>query len=396
MSLRTPVLFALMAALTTACGGESKSDSDAAAPDTGASAETSDAGDSADATDAAGDIKPSDTAVQDTGAPKPDIAPAGKSCSSILGCALPCDGDAACVTKCANDGTADAKAGLKAFTDCAVDLCKDATDTTSKRACAMTKCWDQLSKCGEFGAGENACADTAICAGRCFLGDAACVIRCAQAAGKDAAAAWKDLAACGEKQCGAEADPDKRAACLVANCQTPANTCRGAAGLDCLATSACYAKCPPPLPGKVHQCAGTCKLLASATGSQQWQDYQACKDKCKGARDLNCVAATCSKERAACFPGSGGTDNCQALYTCIKSKCQGIGGKPECIAECVKKGSGVAQDAFVHYEGCMLSVVETNTLAKDHGCEFPYDEETCITKVGGLCNSQSANCFKAQ
>lgn len=367
-------------------------------------ANTADAGDgAATATDAATDAKPgaADSAAPAADAPgvdsvsvAKDVPAPVKSCPEVLACAGACpDGDAKCSTACAGQGSDAAKADFKAYADCAVQLCADATDTTSRRACAWSKCFDKLAKCGELGQGDMDCAATTGCAARCTFGDVGCALKCGRLAGKDALGTWKDLAACSEGKCGKELDAAKRGGCLADNCKTELATCKGA-GWDCVGTSACLARCPSPLPTKPHACAPTCALFGTPAGLAAQEGYAKCKTQCAGSRDLNCPKQKCGAQQAACFPDSG-ADSCQAVYNCIKKDCQGLGGKASCIANCWKAATGQAKDAFVHFEGCMTSALESS-IAANVGCEFPYDEQTCISQVKGLCNSEAALCFKAQ
>ncbi|MSP91531.1 MAG: hypothetical protein EXR79_06980 [Myxococcales bacterium] len=385
-SLATLTALTLLAA---ACGEDAKP-----APTADATAGTGDL--AATPKDGAGDAATAvaDSATADVLVKPKEVAAPSKACPEVLACAGACaDGDAKCTAACAADGADAAKADFKAYTDCAVQLCADATDTTSRRACIWTKCFDKLAKCGELGQGELNCAATAGCAARCTLGDVGCALKCGRLAAKDGVTAWKDLAACGEGKCGKELDGAKRAACMAANCKTELDVCKGA-GWDCVGTSACLARCPTPLPTKPNACAPICALFATPAGLTVQEGYAKCKTQCAGSRDLNCPKQKCGAQQAACFPDSG-NDLCPAVYNCIKKDCQGLGGKASCIVNCWKAATGAAKDAFLHFEGCMTSALES-TIAANQGCEFPYDEQTCISQVKGLCNSEAAFCFKAQ
>lgn len=351
--------------------------------------------------DTVADVAGTDAAVQDlppADLPPADVQPTGKTCVETLICALQCadkPGDpTACVAGC---GAAAAPAAQQAFgdwTSCVVDLCKDATSTSARNACAWGKCYDKMATCGGFGAGDLGCTDTAVCAARCSLGDHACRVACLGQASKDAGTSYKDMIACSLAECGTVTGADNLGTCVADKCQGPANACKGA-GLDCTYTAGCLAKCPVPLPDKPNICAKTCTMLASAEGLATQKALTDCKALCPvGVTQQECFKKTCGDKQTACF-GTGGTSSCQEVYKCVTDTCDGIGGKPSCIKDCIAKGTTDARDAFVHYEGCILIQLDTQN-AKTAGCTFPYDQTTCINQLNGFCQNQSSGCFKPQ
>lgn len=396
-ALSSLVFVSLLAAAMalSACGSEDSTP----ATDSSSAADTavgSDAADSSAGTDSGSSL--SDTGVVDSASPvdtaKADIA-SGKPCADLIPCAMACPMGAErakCLGECAKLGTAAAQTDFNGLGACAADLCKDATNTVAANSCIADKCLDKLAKCGDWG-GTLGCLDAAQCTSRCSLGDDECRAKCLAAASKEAAPAAAALVGCAGMKCGAANSADAFAACFAQNCAAPLATCKGP-GLDCTGLFGCQAKCPTQVPGKPNACLALCKQLATEASVGSFQKLANCKESCQGAiNKAECIAKDCQPDRIGCF-GEGGADICQTINTCVVDKCQGIGGDPKCVAECVAKGKTYDKEAFLTYEGCIMQKLE-EPEAKALGCSFPYDLNTCIGSLHG-CNNQYQGCFKPQ
>lgn len=385
----------LAAACAVGCGddpaptpqGGDTTTADAAAADTAADAAATDSGSSdsgANVTDAV-----ADSAVA------PDVAAPSSPCGDLLGCALACapgGGWKACAADCAKTGSEAAKAQLQETAACVAELCADATSTGALVGCAANQCYDKLAGCGKW-SGTWTCAQTMGCATRCPLNDDACRTACLSSAAPAAAKDYGAVARCAAKSCAGSANPAAYAACAASQCAEPLQACKGD-GFDCVQLAGCKAKCPTSLPNKPNACLDFCDLFSTATAVTQDDAYTACKDSCKGARGggPECIAKQCSETRLACFPDNG-TDTCAKIYKNVVDKCGGIGGDPACIDAEVAKGSSLAKEAFLTYEGCVQIQLKTE-VAETSGCSYPYDQKTCIDVLTGYCGSAGPTCFK--
>jgi len=398
--LRAVAAICALAALS-ACGGD---DPKPAADTAAGGADTATGGDATQdaALDSAkadtGGGGGSDTAPADTGAV--DVAtadlPVGKKCSALWGCAGKCLSDAdpaPCLAACAKDGTPDAKAKIDAIGACMTKDCKGLGAGVPVFACAAEKCFDTLAACGDW-SGSSGCGLATGCIARCTFNDDACRLACLPKIGKAEAGKFGALLGCGADKCGKLASADEMATCLADKCAAPLGACKGA-GWDCTQLAACLGKCPPPTPNKPNACAQTCKLLGSADGIAKEQKLTACKGDCAGAFDKTaCIAQKCSADRVACFVDDG-KDSCNLIFKCVIDTCEGIGGDAACIAKCLAKGTAVAKDGWVYYEGCMTQQLDSEQGALAN-CSFPYNLDTCIKKLEGFCSAQTTACFKPQ
>lgn len=378
-----------------ACG------SDPAPPQTDTSAAAGDAA-AADSADA-GKADTGATAA-DTAAPKPDTvqakdeAVAAATCGDLAACAMACpagSGFAGCVSDCGKTGSDAAKASLKAIADCAVDLCKEATNTAVLQACTVAKCFDKMVACAGSGGGAT-CPQTLACTARCNLGDAACRDACLIWASVEGGKAWGTVAQCAAASCANPASPAAWAQCLAASCSAPLTGCLGG-GLNCGLLEACRAKCPKTAPtSKKDPCVEVCDLMGSPTATSQDKAYVACQESCKsaaGGGSADCIPTQCKDVKVACYPDTG-TMTCSAIYKEVRDKCQGIGGDPACIEAIVLKGTGGAQEAYWNYEGCITNHLNTKD-AQTANCTFPYDQNTCISFLENKCGSGVVQgCFK--
>jgi hypothetical protein len=395
-TLRLSLCFTLSLSLLAVGCGE-----DAAPTGTAADAVAADSA-AADSTTAdVADTAAADTAVADTTGTStdtsatPDVAAPSSPCSDLLGCALACAPGAgwkACAADCAKTGSDAAKTQMQDLGNCVTDLCSDATSTTAVIGCAASQCYDKLATCGKW-TGTSNCAQTMGCASRCPLNDDACRAACLAAASATAAKTYGTIAGCAAKSCAGSANPAAYAACVASQCSAPVETCKGD-GFTCVQLAGCKAKCPTSLPNKPNACLEFCDLFSTATAVSQDDAYTACKDSCKGARGggPECIAKQCSETRLACFPDDG-TDTCAKIYKNVVDKCGGIGGDAGCIEAEIAKGSSLAKEAFLTYEGCIQIQLKTD-VAETSGCSYPYDQKTCIDVLTGYCGSAGPTCFK--
>lgn len=399
----SPKAWLLIAALTfalPACGGEeSKSESDAAATDaTGASDALTDAGaDTGGTADTGGsnDAGSKDTGGStDTGSSTDTAAPA-PTCGEALFCGMGCpDGDKACQDACAKGLDSADVPKLGAIGACHVDLCGAVTEgAVAELNCDFAECYDKIDACAAFGAGDATCMATFTCVGACDNGDAACKLGCYVAADKGALAPAKALRVCADANCDAKMGAVARAACIAEKCGTALDTCTDGEAFTCVGSSYCTAHCPESLPNKPNTCASHCDAMATAAARKASADLVTCREQCvKAINPVACWAEKCSAELTACF-GAGGTSTCQEIDNCVSQDCEGVGGEYSCIKTCLDKGKAGSKDAFLQYEGCVAKNMDTKE-AKIAGCEFPYDQATCLPVIKGqFCGNQSQNCF---
>ena len=139
-------------------------------------------------------------------------------------------------------------------------------------------------------------------------------------------------------------------------------------GWGCLGGTACQARCPASLPGKPNDCSGYCDVLTDAVGLAQEATYAACKSaNCSAMLNkFTCWHDKCATEQAACF-GSSGAGTCMDVFKCVAGKCQGLGGDPACVTGCLADSDAQAKDAWVHYEGCFLSHLDSAQAQNEIG-----------------------------
>jgi len=332
--------------------------------------------------------------VPDSNKPK-DTTKANHTCGELLACTLGCplgDTGKGCRDACVADPADGALAKLQTWQGCGVPLCDAATNTQAVEACQLENCFDALDACVGMGVGKAGCADATSCAAGCSAGDVLCTVHCYQNTAKAALTPMRDLRLCTMKTCAGLKD-EAKSVCIAANCATEIDTCRGGDAFDCLALSACNAKCPTPKPGEFNDCSAFCKSFAGADGIAKHVAYAECKLQCKGAFDPSaCIKEKCVDQVLACF-GDTGDLTCQEINTCVWDDCDGIGGDPTCIAACIEKGKAGSKDAFVQYEGCLLDALMTEDAAK-LGCAFPYDKSTCLPTIEGqYCGTITTLCF---
>jgi hypothetical protein len=390
------------AALLSACGGADDDDkADSAAADGGAGDAGAGDGAGADAakTDASGaDAAKTDTSGADTSAAdtaKADTAGPAPTCGDALTCAASCQSDDAACLKACRGGLAAAETGkLDAIDACRVDLCGAVTEgAVAEVNCAFAKCYDALDACVGFGAGEADCADTARCIGACVHGDAICKLACLRAADQGAVASAKALRVCGDGQCDLKAPAAERAACLAAQCGGELAACVDAGPQTCRWSNYCAAHCPESTSVKPNACVSTCLALAGDAARGQHIALDACRVQCvQETNPTACVASKCGGELSACY-GVGSTKSCQDLDTCASEQCEGVGAPFTCLEGCVKDGKPGSQDAFLHFEGCLVKNMDSKE-AKLAGCSFPYDLATCLPIIKGhFCSNQTQNCL---
>jgi hypothetical protein len=387
------------------CGGEkAATTTDAAAATDGGT--LADAGNSADA----GSTGDTGSTTPDTGATTPDTGTPDTStpdadsgqpfCSFALDCVAGCSG-ATCLEGCKKGLNASAGQTLQPLVQCALELCADATTTIARTTCLMGKCGASLGACANAGFGSGSCVGAAECVGRCAPGALGCQAACLTDASVDGAKAFAPIAACVAGSCNAVA-PGERAACIAAQCRDAATPCRAllgdaavGKGLDCMGVSACRARCPDSLPNKPNDCAGYCEVLTDVVGLAVEATYTSCKSvNCSGVLNkFACWTSKCAGEQAACF-GAGGTGSCMDVFKCVASKCEGLGGEPACVAKCLASADAQAKDAWINYEGCFLSHLDS-VQAQNAKCVFPYDQATCVDTVAGtFCPNDANACFK--
>ena len=373
------------------CGGDKKAAAatDTAASDTAATGDTAGADSTADTATAT-----PDTAKADTG-PAPDVS-TGLECSELLPCIAKCLSDkdpASCLLACPKDASTDGKKKFDDLLACGAKECKSAAAGAAMTACVAEKCFDSLAACGEW-SGANSCSIATGCISRCAFNDDACRFACLPRLAKADAPKFGALMGCGAKECGALGTADEIAACLTDKCGPQTKACKGD-GWACTQLATCLAKCPPQTPTKPNACPQTCKLLATADGVAKEAKLTACKVQCNGVLNYSkCVADNCAADRVACFVDDG-KDTCNLVYKCVLDNCKGLGGEEACISACVAKGTAVAKDGWVYYEGCMVLELESDQ-AKINKCSFPYDLNTCIGQLSGFCSNQGNACFKPQ
>ena len=393
MKTRWLHLFGLVVLLPTlalsgmACGGEDPDEDKK--EDAGA---TDDAADSVQDTGGEKDAgKPDAGPKKDVGSK--DIAKPKKACGEALTCLLQCSlSTGSCPAKCQADLADGAAAKLKAVADCRAKNCAGVSGDTAAVTCAIEKCLTELDSCMDYGKGADDCMTTAVCAGACVLGDINCVVNCLGGGADGTAAKATAFKVCSDANCAAGEAVDMPA-CVTDNCATQTKACAPAVALNCAKLSGCVAKCPPSLKISPNHCAGYCGAFADADALAIRSAYDKCKEQCDQAMNpVGCVLDKCGKEQQACYTEVG-AENCQTVYDCVSKDCNGIGSDPACIAKCVQKGSASAQDAYLHWEGCVLLNLEREE-AETVGCEFPYDQQKCINYISGhFCGNQSSHCF---
>lgn len=396
------LLGAALALALPACGGDddkSETDTSATSDSTGGSDALADAtGDTGGTQDTGGSKDTGGT--QDTGGSKDtggtqDTATVAPTCGEALLCGLSCPtGDKGCQDACAKDLAAGDVTKLGAAGTCHVDLCGAVTEgAIAELNCDFAECYDKIDACAGFGAGDADCMATFTCVGACDNGDAACKLACYIGADAGATAAAKALRICADAKCDAKADVGTRAACIANNCAAELGTCTDGKAYDCIGSSYCTAHCPESLPNKPNTCASHCAALATEAARKAATDLSTCREQCvKAINPVGCWAEKCSTELGACF-GAGGTETCQDIDNCVSENCDGVGGGYGCIKTCLDKGKAGSKDAFLQYEGCVAKNMDTKE-AKIAGCEFPYDQATCLPVIKGqFCGNQSQNCF---
>ncbi len=396
MKTRWPHLLALLALLPclalagTACGTDDKDEpTEDAATDTG---DATDTADTAKDVVAPKDTAKPDIAAKDVGLPK-DIAKPKKSCPSALNCLLSCsDATGPCADKCQSDLGAGVADKLKAIADCRSTECVDTKGDVAGVTCALDKCLAKFDDCLGLDAGAENCVDTAICVGGCVLGDLNCTINCLVGGEKGVAAKAGALKICADAKCGGS-DAVAMPACVTDSCADDVKACATGTKYNCAQVSNCVAHCPPSKKIEPNHCGIYCRVYAEESALKILSDYEKCKDGCNlVSNPVGCVLDKCSKEQNACYTDVG-IDNCQDVYECVVKDCQGVGGDPACIAKCTKKGSAAAQDAFLHWEGCVLNNIDRDE-AITVGCAFPYDQVTCVNYVSAnFCGNQASHCF---
>ena len=378
-------LILTLALSAVACGGDEKEDTpanDAAVTDGGA--------------DVAQDAGTPDTGTPDVGTkdsgPK-DVAKPKKTCSEALGCLLECsEARGSCSDKCQTDLGDGVAAKLTAIANCRAKHCATASGDTAAVTCALEKCFAEFDGCMAYGGGTDDCMTTAVCAGGCVLGDIGCTIECLAIGAKDLAAKASALKVCADNKCAAGEAVDMPA-CVTESCSAETKACAPAAALDCALLSGCLAKCPPSKKTESNHCAGYCGAFADPAALALRNAYEQCKEQCNLAiNPVGCVIDKCGNEQQACYTEVG-IENCQIVYDCVVKDCGGIGGDAACITKCVKQGSASAQDAYLHWEGCILLNLHRDE-ADTVGCEFPYNQTKCINYISGnFCGNQTSSCF---
>jgi hypothetical protein len=396
--LRALVLLTLAVSFTACGSDETKSTEPTAAEDAAADATTDAIGtdtttvDSSVADTAVADTAVTDTAVTDTGAT--DTAQPAPTCGESLLCGLGCpSGDKACSDACAKGIDSADAAKLAAIASCHVDLCGAVTEgAVAELNCDFAKCYDKLDACMGFGAGELSCMDASVCIGGCVNGDAACKLDCMVQSNKASLATTKALRLCSDS-CDTGLDDAARSACLVASCSTELDACTAGKAFTCREINVCTSHCEESLPIKPNTCFATCTAFGDVAARKTAGDLETCKALCvQAVNPVGCWGDKCGVELSGCY-GAGGTVSCQGIDNCVSDKCDGVGGDATCIQDCVKTGKPGSQDAFVQYEGCVIKNMQTKE-AKTAGCEFPYDQSTCLPVIKGqYCGNQSQNCF---
>lgn len=387
-SLHVMASLALIPLLTlsiAACGGDDKDETPAA--DSG----VVDAGADTEQDTATPDVGKPDVGVKDAG-PK-DVSKPKKSCQEALGCLLQCsDAAGSCADNCQTDLGDGVDAKLKAIADCRAKECASASGDTAAVTCALAKCFADFDACMAYGKGGGECMATVVCIGGCALGDIGCTIDCLAIGAADKAAQASALKVCADNNCAA-GDAVDMPGCVTTSCSSETTACAPKAPLDCALLSGCLAKCPPSKKTETNHCAGYCGTFADPAALALRGAYEECKEQCKLVTNpVGCVIDKCGAEQQACYTEVG-AENCQNVYDCVVQNCSGIGGDGACITKCIKKGSASAQDAYLHWEGCILLNLEREE-AETVGCEFPYDQTKCINYISGhFCGNLSAHCF---
>ncbi len=368
--------------------------------------------DAATADMAATDLVADDAGTVDVGADTGDLAGtadvptqapadvvAGKACAEVLACAVSCTAQAAtevagCMDKCAVGVDAAAQVKLSAISNCAVDLCADASQITDRLGCAWGKCFDQLSSCGGFSAGTADAITTAECASRCPTTQPLCLFACLRAGNAQADSAYAGLQACILSHCGLSTGAE-RSACIAQQCESAGQNCVAGASLNCANAQACRAKCPQPLPTSPNDCLAICDTLTDPVALAVEATLTGCQTECAGAAGkFLCFQEKCVQQEQSCFAQAGAA-TCNLIYQCVVAKCQSVGGEPSCTQDCVITGDAQAQAAWVLYEGCFLQQL-SSPEAKNAGCAFPYNSTSCVNVVNNFCTGQWQACFKPQ
>lgn len=233
-----------------------------------------DAGGAADAGDAgAPDAVSPDAGAQDAG---PSVI---ESCSGIIACTSGCaPADALCHTGCDNKATADAKAALAAYEQCAATQCEPLAGN-EYATCMLQKCLDETAAC--WTGGDASCAATVDCSVACLAsGDPeSCLEGCAAAT---SAEQFKAFAAYTQ--------------CLDDACQTEGLLCGGAATFLCHdASVACGLYQGKDDCGEVMDCLGKCTTPECVLGCQR--DAEQGEGK-KAQAFLDCVIDECGEDGA--------------------------------------------------------------------------------------------------
>ncbi len=390
--LGTFALIPCLALLGSACGTEEKKDDTTKDSGSGGTDATDAGADTVADTAAPKDAGKPDTGPKDAGKPK-DTAKPKKGCSAALNCLLSCSSaTGTCANKCQEnlaDGVADT---LKAIVDCRAKECADAKGDVAGVSCAIDKCLDKYDACLTFGSGASNCLDTSICAAGCVLGDLDCTIDCLGQGDKDIAAKAASLKVCADDKC-ASGEAVAMPGCVTDSCADDVKACADGTNFDCAQLSSCVAKCPPNKKIEPNHCSTYCRVYSQEKALDILDKYDACKEACNLVTNpVGCVLDKCSKEQNACYIDVG-SENCQTVYDCVVKDCQGIGGDTACITKCIKKGSASAQDAFLHWEGCVLLNLNRDE-AQTVGCAFPYDQQTCINYISNhFCGNKASHCF---
>jgi len=388
-------MFALvpcLALLGTACGTDDEKeeptqDAGVDAPDGGdvAADMVADSGTSKDT------AKP-DTGPKDTGPPK-DTAKPKTTCNATLKCLLGCgEFTGTCADNCNANVATGGGEKIKEITDCRANKCDKVKGEVAGVTCAIDKCLDKFSACIDLDTGSDNCLDIALCVGGCVLGDLGCTINCLVTGKNGSAAKASAMKICADGKCDGN-DAVGMPGCVTDNCGESVKACASGTSFDCSQLANCVAHCPPSKKIEPNHCSIYCRGFAQEKALQALIEYETCKVGCNLVTNpVGCVIAKCSKEQNACYTDVGMT-NCQKVYDCVVKDCQGVGGDSACIAKCAKQGNASAQDAFNNWEGCVL-----NNIDRDEsilvGCEFPYDQITCVNYVSAnFCGNQAAHCF---
>lgn len=404
--MRTPrfalagAVFALILPLSVAlagCGGDDKKDEPAADSGSSSGASDSTSGGSDTAATDSGSSTSSSSGGTDSGSSSggTDTAKAKTNCADTLYCRLDCNADKTCIAACDAAAEAQAKTDAGAIGTCAVDMCKDVTEGSAAEAgCAYDKCYDKLSACTGFGDGKADCTATVRCLAKCPPADLGCAAKCMVAGDKGGIKQAAAVKRCVDKNC-LSAPAAKQEQCIIDKCATEIGTCTDGKSPTCKELNQCEANCPQvSVNSGTNYCLPFCRALAGADARKKNADFDTCKAKCPAdTKEFACWNKTCEAEIVGCY-GKGGAQTCQDVFNCVYKDCESIGGEQSCVEACLAKGQSAAQDAYIAFEGCVLSNVnsEQGKIAK---CAYPYDQQTCIPTLLP-CSKLYTNCFSSQ